>query len=176
MPVNLLPAYGAGRARDVTSVGLQPRWHSVSGQDVRNRQSFTPRKGDKRHRFAGFFIGATGLEPAFPYRRSETSEASHGPVNGAIGRPPGTASALQERRSRKPLSVVRRIEGSNPSPSASTLRARTVEPDSGIHALRSSSGLVRSDLPRWAEDCRTTVARAEASGQHDGALNRRQRI
>src|SRR5574338_1150732 len=66
------------------------------------------------------------------------------------------------RRSRKPLSVVRRIEGSNPSPSAFTLGSRVVERESGAKRPVESSGPVRSSPVRGAADCRTTVARAEA--------------
>ena len=63
------------------------------------------------------------------------------------------------RRSRKPLSVARRIEGSNPSPSVSSPRSRIVERDLGCESLDAASGAIRLDPLNVGADCRTTVAR-----------------
>src|SRR6516225_5923356 len=64
----------------------------------------------------------------------------------AVLRPPAEGwQSGRMRRSRKPLSVVRRIEGSNPSPSAQLPRMQLLERDSPVLSeystgLRTSAG------------------------------------
>jgi hypothetical protein len=83
------------------------------------------------HLFPGSGDEAVALVDAYLERTTGAKTGADGPERAPLSQRLGASS-----QSRKPLSVVRRIEGSNPSPSASSLRRSAREEPDDEHDCR----------------------------------------